>query len=330
MKNPLKAQFTARAVALAFTTFGLVVLVSHPAWAEARKTHFTVHEVLTNVAWGIVLTDGTNLFSTGTTMGAEENASDPRVAGLSIVTMNVKLEMTTLAGPMWGSIRYENAGGWWAGYWQGTRTPFLDTQGKPHVLSEIRVTATGGGGYAGLVARWNYSGVDTLQTGVFDGSGYIVEAKGGPGDRPLQMKATRVDRLQLHPCMVLDPVTLKPTGEFAVIGTGDIVREVGEMSHAGRYTNQGSGLVDPATGTVTAMGTVTTANTDLLYWVVEGSMDLKTGVFDASVHFAGGTGRFQDAVGDLGGQITEKMEPTEDPMVFLAKFSYSAKGTIRY
>ncbi len=59
--------------------FCLVVLVSHPPWAEAKKRHFTVHEVFTNVAWGIVLTDGTKLFSTGTTMAAEEVATDVRL-----------------------------------------------------------------------------------------------------------------------------------------------------------------------------------------------------------------------------------------------------------
>ncbi len=327
MKNSLTS--TARAAALASATFGLVVLVPHPAWAEAKKTPFTVHEVFTNFAWGIVLTDGTSVFSTGTTMAAEEVATDPRVSGMSTGTIETMFDMM-LAGPMWGGIRYENVGGWWAGYWRGTRTPFLDAQGKPHVLSEVWVTATGGGGYEGLVACWNYNGVDTLQTGVFDGNGYIVEAKGGPGDRPLQVKATRVDRLQLHPCMVIDPLTFKPTGEFAVIGTADIVEEVGETSHTGRYTNRGSGLVDPATGTVSAMGTLTAANTDLLYWVAEGIMDLKTGVFDGGVHFMGGTGRFQDAVGGFDGQITEQMGPTEDPMVFLSRFSYSAKGTIRY
>ncbi len=328
MKNPLKVQFMARAAALALITFSVAVLASNFAWAEAKKTPFTVREVITNANWGTMLTDGTNIFLTRTTMTAEEAATDPRVSGMSTVTMQVIVDRT-MSGPMWGSIRYENGGGWWEGYWQGTRTPFLDAEGKPHTLSEIQVTAIGKGGYEGLVARWNYSGVDSLQTSILDGSGYIIEAKGGPGDRPLQVKATRVDQLVLHRCMVLDPATFRPTGQFGIIGTADIVKEVGEMSHAGRYTNQGSGLVDPATGTVSVLGTVTAANMDQIYWVAEGIMDLGTGVFDGGVHIMGGTGRFEDAVGGFSGQMTENIQPTEDPMVFLGTFSYSAKGTIR-
>jgi hypothetical protein len=184
----------------------------------------------------------------------------------------------------------------------------------------------GHGGYEGLVARWTYTGLDVDQTATLEFTGFIVEAKGGPGDRPFNVSATRTERLALHPGVVILPETYEP----AMAVTFDIVEEVGQATHLGRVTNAGTGMLLP-TGSISGFGTATAANGARLYWVVEGTVDPASGVTTVVIHAAGGTGALESAVGEwVIGEVAAEWVPTDDPLVFVSHFSYAAAGTIRY
>jgi hypothetical protein len=212
---------------------------------------------------------------------------------------------------MWGSYRLTNADGEWNGHWQGSRTL---TNGD--IVISTRVTAIGSGAYEGLIAKWHYTGApDNPQ---FNGTGYIVEAAKGHVEVPMTWRATRTELMTLYPF----------TMGF------EIAQEVGVGTHIGRSTNTGVGFLvptDPQTGSVTGTGCLTAANGDLVYWVVTGSVDL-TGQNGAAVsgYFAGGTGRFEYAVGQMDGTLLAQFLPTSDPNVLSATFSYMMTGNIRY
>ncbi len=132
--------------------------------------------------------------------------------------------------------------------------------------------------------------------------------------------------------MLLDPLTLKPTGKIGVLGRGEIVSGIGEDSHAGRIQDEGVGLIDPETGISSMLGRAKTANGDLTYWVADAGPgpDPDSKLTIANVHMTGGTGRFTDAVGGFSIRFSETLEPTSDPMVVLGSFSFRGRGTIRY
>ena len=252
---------------------------------------------------------------------AREHITDPRLDGTAYFHYTVAVNVGTFSGAFWGTSRIvpDIGGGEWTGYWVASMTPAGTT---------IKMTVAGTGDYEGLVARLTYtSGPEKLQI-----AGYIVEAKGGPGDRPFKVNACRKETIAFLPCMVLDPETWGPANdppEFKMIIRADIVSEAGQATHAGRIGNEGLAVVDLETGHITGKGTATAANGEELFWVYFGAYDA-SGAARGSVHFCGGSGRFDVAVGGFDVATQPVFEPAEDEGVFSADYCYSGGGTIRY
>lgn len=83
----------------------------------------------------------------------------------------------------------------------------------------------------------------------------------------------------------------------------------GEATHLGRYAEAGSArfspTADPSVLRIDARSVYTAANGDQLHATISGRLDLQTGAITATVIYAGGTGRFDDAGGSatLSGQM---------------------------
>lgn len=272
-----------RQFGIGITAFALCALLLTTTALGKTKTPFTNTEVMTGMLEpGTWITDGTTLFVTGCKLSSIENASDPRLSGTGTVWMNQIMDLTTGARVLWGRFRLENAGGAWDGYWS------TDTTGAGVA------TIAGSGGYAGLVARWTYLGNG-------DWVGYVVE--NGPGEVPMKLRGSREEKFEWIEGAVLDPATMQPTGQFAVIGKVTLVNGGGVGTHVGKITDQTEvGLVTfptPTTAAWSLTGIMKAANGDLLNWVAAGEKDVQTGVVDGTVHFVGGTGRFEVATGSF-------------------------------
>ncbi len=265
----------------ALALFGLVT----PTTASAKtKTPFTDTEVVTGIVNpGTWMSDGQRLYITGLTLSAVENASDPRLAGTSTIWVDRITDLATGATTMWGRFRIENTGGAWEGYWFGSTS------------SSSAATMIGSGNYAGLVARWTYSGTGG------DWTGYIVE--NGPKEVPMTLRGSVEEQIQWVFVAVLDPLTMQPTGEYGTIGIDTLVKGGGVGLHIGAYAEQARvGLItfaNPTTADWSVMGTMKAANGDLLNWVATGQKDIQSGANDGTAHFAGGTGRFEAATGSF-------------------------------
>src|SRR5262249_37886000 len=155
----------------------------------------------------------------------------------------------------------------------------------------------------------------------------------GQGARPYYLKGLRVDRAMNIQGMVLDPLTLRPTGTSGALAWIVIGGPGGEASYLGRTTEEGLGLLDPVTGVCSMMGSVITAGNeqrDVLRWVAHATTDLRrpvstnltSAVITAQVHFAGGTGRFEAATGGFNGRVTELVSPAPGPSEFQNTFQY--------
>jgi hypothetical protein len=101
--------------------------------------------------------------------------SDPRVSGDVVVTLNVNFQFTappvTVYGPMWGTFRIDNDGGYWEGSWVGERT---ELEG----FSYIRGVLHGHGDYEGLQARAEYVRESPDPTAPFAVHGVVMEPAG--------------------------------------------------------------------------------------------------------------------------------------------------------
>jgi hypothetical protein len=308
------------AVALAMAAFA----------APRRETPFTATAVATWVNFGTALDNGTNLLMLNAKASAVVKASDPRVAGTGTVTCS-GIWHTSKVGLLWGSFRWGNLGGTWECYWQGT-----NSLQNGHVVMCLVMTAEGNGVYQGLVFRATSTAADS---GPMQWTGCILNDRQGP--RPYQSSGLRIDRAMNVTGMLLDPLTLRPTGMYRALEWIVIGSRGGEASYLGRTTEEGLGLLDPVTGVCSMMGTAIPADSeqrDVLHWVAQAKTDLRTlvttnlrtGVVTAEVHFAGGTGRFEDATGGFSGRVAELISPTPAPTVFHNTFQYEATGTIRF
>jgi hypothetical protein len=141
--------------------------------------------------------------------------------------------------------------------------------------------------------------------------------------------------------MVLDPLTLRPTGTSGSLAWIVIGSQGGEASYLGHITEEGLGLLDPFTGVCSMMGAAISTDSgqgDVLHWVAQATTDRRTlvttnltkAVVTAEVHFAGGTGRFEDATGGFSGRVAELVSPNPTPSGFQNTFQYEAAGTIRF
>jgi len=298
--------------------------------APRPEVAFTATQVATWVNFGTALDDGTHVLILNARASTVLTASDPVVSGKGTVTCS-GIWYTNKVGVLWGSLRLDNIGGTWDGYWQGTNS--LE---HGHVVMSLAMTAEGSGVYQGLVFRATSTAVDY---GPIHWTGCIVNDRQGP--RPYLLKGLRVDNAMNVKGMLLDPLTLRPTGTNGALVKINIVTEVGEATYLGRTTEQGLGLLDPVTGVSSMMGTAISADNkgrDVLRWVAQATtdlrtlpkMDLKTGVAIVEVHFAGGTGRFEDATGGFSGRVAEVVSPTPFPTFFQNTFQYQAAGRIRF
>ncbi len=301
--------------ALAVCTLGLPLAALA---APQTKTPFTHTHVQTITDWGRWLFDGTKLYAMGVTADFVWTASDPRVAGKGIITAAAIWD-TNLLGFTWASFQVTNANGTWTGYARGTQS-LKDGQ----YLGSYEMTAAGGGGYQGLVLRMTGTAGNIYAP--IESSGYIVA--GGPGDLPFVAHGFLAEQLQIIPGVFVEPPTFMPTG-MGVVARADLVGAVEEVSHTGRLSAQGVGLVDPVTGVSTTMGTDIVANGDELHWVDSSTLG-PAGAVMGEVHLAGGTGRFADATGAFSYEMTVTIEPTEDPLVSIVSGSYRATGKMRY
>jgi hypothetical protein len=198
------------------------------------------------------------------------------------------------------------------------------------------LTAEGSARYQGLVFRSTGRAVDG---GPFQCAGSIV--LDGLGARPYHFKGLRVDRAMNIKGMVLDPLTLRPTGTSGSLAWIVIGSPGGEASYLGHITEEGLGLLDPFTGVCSMMGAAISTDSgqgDVLHWVAQATTDRRTlvttnltkAVVTAEVHFAGGTGRFEDATGGFSGRVAELVSPNPTPSGFQNTFQYEAAGTIRF
>ena len=270
---------------LLLTTLALCALLLPTTASAKTKTPFTTTETTTVVDPGKWITDGTSLFVIGQKMSGTENASDPRLCGTETIRADVIMDLATGTMKYWGTYHLENAKGAWDGYWYG----------EPSTGTGV-CTTVGSGGYAGLVARWTAASHGHW-------TGYIVE--NGPGEVPMKVSGSRNEQFEWSVGAMLDPSTMQPTGEFAPIGKVTLVNGEGVATHTGKTTDLVEvGIVtfpkNPTTAAWSCFGILRAANGDLLNWVAMGENDLIAGVNTGTVHFAGGTGRFDAATGSFG------------------------------
>lgn len=298
--------------------------------APRHETPVTATEMATWVNFGTALDTGKDLLVLNARATTVIKASDPRFSGTGTVACS-GIWHTNKVGQLWGSFRLANIGGAWEGYWQGT-----NSVENGHVLMSVAMTAEGSGVYQGLVFRGTSTALDF---GPIRWTGYIVNDR--QESRPYQLKGLRVDRAMNVTGMLLDPLTLRPTGKLGALAWIVIGSQGGDASYLGRTTEEGLGLLAPITGvcSMTGIAIPTDSNQrDVLHWVAEATTDLRrlvttnlgTAVITAQVHFAGGTGRFEGATGGFSGRAAELISPTPAPSVFLNTFQYHAAGTIRF
>jgi len=294
-----------------------------PAFAQPRdEIQFTATGATTWVNFGTALEDGTHLLILNAKARTVVTSPDARVGGAGAVTCS-GVWHTNRVGLEWGSFQISNAGGSWDGYWQGT-----NSCENGRLVTSILLTAEGSARYQGLVLRSTGTAVDY---GPIQWTGHII--KDIRGSRPYRLKGLRLDGLVKISGMLLDPLTLRPTGVSGAMAWIVISTEDGEASYLGRTLEHGLGLLDPATGVSSMMGTATPADSqdhEVLHWVAAATTDLRTGAANAEVHFAGGTGRFEDATGGFYGRVTVITSATPDPTILHGMFRYDAAGTIRF
>lgn len=101
-----------------------------------------------------------------------DEVDDQRLCGDAVVTLNVNFHFASppvmVYGPMWGTFRIDNDGGYWEGSWVGERT---ELEG----FSYIRGILRGHGGYEGLQARVSYVRESPDPTAPFVIHGVVME-----------------------------------------------------------------------------------------------------------------------------------------------------------
>ncbi len=289
-------------------TVGVLLLATAVTQADSKTNYFSGEEIPISSTPGRMYISGGDFYVFGQQFVGQEKLSDKRLAGTGYFNYTIAGNMASGTGPFWGTGRLvpDIGGGEWNGYFVGE----VSATGV-----SIDMTLVGSGNYSGLVARVTYPAWPAI-------TGYVVEAKGGPGDRPFQVNSCSTQRIELLNCV--DAAT---SAEVQVL-KGTIVHEVAQATHFGRSSNEGFSLLDPQTAELTGTGTVTAANGDKVRWVLLGTLDPLTGMIQGSVHFCSGTGPF-DAV--VGGFVNgdERIVPVPgDPLLF--NYFYSGSGTIRY
>lgn len=301
-----------RRIGWALLVVGLAALLTGPAWADVPRTSFTGTETITGGLQPTVIPAG-DKFHVLVTQFATEVATDPRVSGTATIVAHAVWDLPAMTGPMWGSYQLVNAAGQWNGHWMGSRT----ATATGDIVTSIVATCEGSGAHKGLIARWNIRGQNVgLSNPYLEYDGFIVEATKARTDLPMKWRGTRTEALDLD------------TLEFRILA------ETGEGTHVGHSANSGFGFLVPTSATaalVTGVGHLAAANGDLLYWVVSGVVDLsgQNGA-TVSVYFTGGTGRFDEANGQMNGTVFAAFGSPDADNVVSATFDYRLSGTVRY
>ena len=252
----------------------------------AKRTPFTATQ---HPSWLASVTDSEEyVFNRESTLFMDfMDSTESRVAGSGSYLM-CAVDLKSDAPTCWGELRISNEGGAWKGFWTGTEA------------DGFTATLVGSGEYEGLVSRWTapFPEGDSIEW-----SGYIVE--NGPGEVPFKIRGWRIEKPDFS-WMPFAKATLEAGG--------------GQASHIGVFTDlKETGLMDGRDSTSRGMGIAKAANGDLFTWVSRGGLNSSTGEFEFQVFFAGGTGRFEHAVGSYAGQVKWTTVPT-----------YEGTGTIRY
>jgi len=162
-----------------FAVAGLIMLsiLAGPVAAGTIRTEYEGFEYyVESVApgWQWVSEDGV-LHIRGGQEAYRDEVGDARISGDVLVTLNANFHFADapvkVYGPMWGTLRIDNDGGYWEGSWVGKRT---ESQG----FSYIRVVMRGHGDYEGLQARAEYVRESPDPVALFAVHGEIMEPGG--------------------------------------------------------------------------------------------------------------------------------------------------------
>jgi hypothetical protein len=169
-----KRIFTLQVAALMLIVLSILVA---PVAARTLRTEYEgvelyVEPLLPGRQW--ISEDGV-LHIRGGQEAYEDQVDDPRLCGDTVVTLNVNFHFADppvmVYGPMWGTFRIDNDGGYWEGSWVGERT---ELQG----FSYIRGVLHGHGAYEGLQARAEYVRESPDPTAPFVVHGVIMDPGG--------------------------------------------------------------------------------------------------------------------------------------------------------
>jgi hypothetical protein len=151
----------------------LLLLPAVQAGAKAVKTPFTGTEVFVeDISPGQESFPDKNLykFRDGVSL-FKITASDPRVSGDDLVTINANFKLVDppvfVHGPMWGEFTISNADGSWEGTWTGVR----DKNGYAY----IRLEGDGHGAYKGMKIHCRIERLSPDATVPETLRGYILE-----------------------------------------------------------------------------------------------------------------------------------------------------------
>jgi hypothetical protein len=166
-----------RLLLIAVLVVGTLVWPIGVATAGATQTTFTGQEFwvadVPNVG-RVSFPDG-NFHARGLQSIYTDVASDPRLSGVTTITINYNFRPAPApvywTGPMWGTFHTENAAGFWDGTWTGER--------DEHGFAIIRAVGHGGGAYTGLHEELLSQRLSPDPTAPSTFSGRILEAGGG-------------------------------------------------------------------------------------------------------------------------------------------------------
>jgi hypothetical protein len=105
MKAPCTLKLTTKASATLLAIFGLAVLASAPAQAEAEKTFFYGEEIGVSQVPGRMYLHDSDIFMFERELVAQEVISDPRLAGTGIFKYTIAANLASWSGAYWGSSR---------------------------------------------------------------------------------------------------------------------------------------------------------------------------------------------------------------------------------
>ena len=157
---------------------GLIVLsilaapvVAGTIQTESEGSEYYVGPVSPGRMW--VSEDGV-LHIRGAQEAFRDEVSDPRVSGDVLATANVNFQFAAppvmFYGPMWGTFRIDNDGGYWEGSFVGKRTE----EGFSYISGVLR----GHGDYEGLQARVDYVRENPDPTAPFSVHGIVMDPGG--------------------------------------------------------------------------------------------------------------------------------------------------------